>query len=36
MSKKQQISDADYQSLVARVAAMGYDTSKVLRVPQRP
>jgi apolipoprotein D and lipocalin family protein len=35
MVKKPQISDADYQLLVERAGAMGYDTAKILRVPQR-
>ena len=35
MAKKPQISDADYQRLVERAGAMGYDTAKIERVPQR-
>jgi apolipoprotein D and lipocalin family protein len=35
MAKKPQISDADYRQLVERAGAMGYDTAKIQRVPQR-
>jgi len=35
MAKKPQLSDSDYQRLLGQVGSMGYDTSKVLRVPQR-
>jgi apolipoprotein D and lipocalin family protein len=35
MAKQPQIPDADYQRLVERAGAMGYDTAKILRVPQR-
>jgi apolipoprotein D and lipocalin family protein len=35
MSKKPQISDADYQRLVERAGAMGYDVTKIQRVPQQ-
>jgi apolipoprotein D and lipocalin family protein len=35
MSKKPHISDADYQRLVERVGAMGYDVTKLKRVPQQ-
>ena len=35
MSKKPQISDADYRRLVERAGAMGYDVTKLQRVPQQ-
>jgi apolipoprotein D and lipocalin family protein len=35
MARKPQISDADYQRLVAQVAQAGYDVTKLQRVPQR-
>ena len=35
MARQPQISDADYARLVAFCAALGYDTSKIRRVPQR-
>lgn len=35
MSRTPTLSDADYDALVARVAAMGYDTSELRKVPQR-
>ena len=35
MSKQPTISETDYQQLLQKVADLGYDTSKVLRVPQR-
>ena len=34
MARTPQISDADYQKLESRVAALGYDTAKLRRVPQ--
>ena len=36
MARTPQISDADYQRMLEFVAAQGYDTSKVVKVPQRP
>lgn len=36
MSRTPQVSVADYQRAIARIAALGYDTSKVRRVPQAP
>jgi apolipoprotein D and lipocalin family protein len=35
MARKPAISDADYRQLLDRVGAMGYDTARVQRVPQR-
>jgi apolipoprotein D and lipocalin family protein len=35
MSRRPSMADADYQRLVALVASQGYDTSKLVRVPQR-
>jgi apolipoprotein D and lipocalin family protein len=35
MSRKPEIPDSDYQRLLAKVGQLGYDTSKVNRVPQR-
>jgi len=35
MARTPEISAADYQLLIDRVGAMGYDTSRVQRVPQR-
>ncbi|MEX1830120.1 lipocalin family protein [Luteibacter sp. CQ10] len=35
MSRTPTMSDADYEALVARVAAMGYDTAKLRKVPQQ-
>lgn len=35
MAKKPKIPDADYQRLVERAAAMGYEAAKIQRVPQR-
>ena len=35
MARTPQIAEADYQRLVAFVAAQGYDTTKLQRVPQR-
>jgi len=35
MARTPQISDADYQRLVERTAALGYDVGKLQRVPQR-
>lgn len=34
MARTPQVSDADYQQAVQRIAAMGYDVSKLRRVPQ--
>ncbi|WP_435015026.1 lipocalin family protein [Xanthomonas arboricola] len=34
MARTPQVSDADYQQAVARIAAMGYDVSQLRRVPQ--
>jgi len=34
MARTPQVSDADYQAAVKRIQAMGYDTSKLRRVPQ--
>ncbi|WP_303635619.1 lipocalin family protein [Stenotrophomonas tuberculopleuritidis] len=34
MARTPQVSDADYQQAVARIAAMGYDTRTLRRVPQ--
>ncbi len=36
MARSPVISDADYQALVARVGAAGYDLSALRRVPQKP
>ena len=35
MSRTPTISDLDYDRLVSMVGSLGYDTSKLLRVPQR-
>ena len=35
MAKKPQIADADYQRLIERAGALGYDVAKIQRVPQR-
>jgi apolipoprotein D and lipocalin family protein len=35
MSREPEVSDADYQELLDRVAGVGYDSEKVQRVPQR-
>jgi len=35
MSRQPEVSEGDYQALVARVAELGYDTSKLERQPQR-
>ena len=35
MARKPVISDDQYQRLVDRVGAMGYDTKRLQRVPQR-
>ncbi|UUE99932.1 lipocalin family protein [Xanthomonas hortorum pv. pelargonii] len=34
MARTPQVSDADYQQAVKRIAAMGYDVSQLRRVPQ--
>jgi apolipoprotein D and lipocalin family protein len=34
MARTPQVSDSDYQQAVQRIAAMGYDTRKLRRVPQ--
>ncbi|WP_115529318.1 lipocalin family protein [Xanthomonas arboricola] len=34
MARTPQVSDADYQQALARIAAMGYDVSQLRRVPQ--
>ena len=34
MARTPQVSDSDYQQAVERIAAMGYDTRKLRRVPQ--
>lgn len=36
MSRRPSMAEADYQKLVALVASQGYDTSKLVRAPQRP
>ncbi|MBB4129965.1 apolipoprotein D and lipocalin family protein [Xanthomonas campestris] len=36
MARTPQVSDADYQQAVQRIAAMGYDVSQLRRVPQSP
>lgn len=36
MARTPQISDGEYQSLVQRVKNIGYDTSKLRKVPQQP
>ncbi|MDP9065408.1 MAG: lipocalin family protein [Pseudomonadota bacterium] len=36
MARTPQISPASYESLVAKVKALGYDVEKLQRVPQRP
>ncbi len=35
MARTPQIPEADYQRLVAELAAQGYDTAKLRRVPQQ-
>jgi apolipoprotein D and lipocalin family protein len=35
MARTPQVSDADYQATLARAKAMGYDTSRIEKVPQR-
>lgn len=35
LARKPDMSEADYQRHLARIAAMGYDLSKIKRVPQR-
>jgi apolipoprotein D and lipocalin family protein len=35
MARKPEIADADYRKLVDAVAKLGYDTTKLVRVPQR-
>jgi len=35
MARTPQISESDYNKLVAFLAANGYDTTKIQRVPQR-
>lgn len=35
MARTPHISDADYRALLARVQALGYDVSKVIKAPQR-
>jgi apolipoprotein D and lipocalin family protein len=35
MSREADLSDADYQEMLERVAGLGYDVEKVQRVPQR-
>lgn len=35
MARTPTMSEADYNAHVARIAALGYDTSKLVRVPQR-
>ncbi|NIJ83022.1 lipocalin [Xanthomonas arboricola] len=34
MARTPQVSEADYQQAVQRIAAMGYDVSQLRRVPQ--
>ncbi|WDJ06099.1 lipocalin family protein [Xanthomonas campestris] len=34
MARTPQVSDADYQQAIGRIAAMGYDVSQLRRVPQ--
>lgn len=34
MARTQRIPDADYQTLVAKLAQLGYDTSDVRKIPQ--
>ena len=36
MARRPTLAEADYQALLQRVAALGYDVSKVQRAPQRP
>jgi len=36
MARAPQIDDAEYQALVQRVDALGYDTDKLRKVPQQP
>ncbi len=36
MARTPQVSDADYQQAVERIQAMGYDITKLRRVPQSP
>jgi len=35
MAREPEISDEDYQRMVEFVASIGYDTTKIERVPQR-
>lgn len=35
MARTPSVPEADYQAMLARAAAMGYDTSRIERVPQR-
>lgn len=35
MARTPEVSDADYQAMLARAKAMGYDTYKIKKVPQR-
>jgi len=34
MARTPQVSEADYQQAIEKIAAMGYDTSKIRKVPQ--
>ena len=35
MARTPQISDSDLQALIAKAGALGYDTTKIQRVPQQ-
>ncbi|MGB8634958.1 MAG: lipocalin family protein [Rhodanobacteraceae bacterium] len=35
MARKPHVSDADYQAMLQRITDMGYDTSKLVKVPQQ-
>jgi apolipoprotein D and lipocalin family protein len=35
MARTPRVSEADYQAMLARAKAMGYDTAKIVKVPQR-
>ncbi|MER3546492.1 MAG: hypothetical protein C4338_02360 [Rhodanobacteraceae bacterium] len=35
MARAPQVSDADYQAMLARAKSMGYDVSKIFKAPQR-
>lgn len=35
MARTPRVDEADYQAMLARAAAMGYDTARIIRAPQR-